>query len=208
MVTKSVSRTTVVLLLLTLAIFSLACDFSPIAPLIILDNFFGTNFVSRAYQSPPEQPAATEAAAATEVVLPVTEGPVESGSQATEAAAPLSATEAPAAQPVSPGTNATVIGGWCGPYCDEAEGTFYYRWSVDLMQNPADGSYAGTVKFHNCPGGGRLLYRVTGAQQAGPLITLTGVMQQGGGALHDNAAALLEFTFDLSTGQISPNLAP
>lgn len=76
------------------------------------------------------------------------------------------------------------------------------------MQNPADGSYAGTVKFHNCPGGGRVAYRVTGPAQPGLLITLTGVKKDGGGDLYKNAAETLAFSFDLSSGQITPNLSP
>ena len=157
---------------------------------------------------PPQNPPATEVPAP----------PVENSNQPlAENPAPPPALEQPVvpAVPVAPAEQvpviaspAAVIGGWYGSYCDEAEGTFYYRWSVDLMQNPADGSYAGTVKFHDCPEGGRVSYRVTGPVQPGPLITLTGVLKDGGGALYSNAAATLAFTFDLSTGQITPNLSP
>jgi len=160
---------------------------------------------------PPQDPSAGE------VPAPAGENPENSNQPPVENPAPPPAQEqpaepaAPAAPPEQPPASAspaTVVGGWYGPYCDEAEGTYYYRWSVDLMQNPADGSYAGTVKFHNCPGGGRVAYRITGPAQPGPLLSLNGTLMDGGGALHDSAAASLTFTFDLTAGQITPNLAP
>jgi hypothetical protein len=101
-----------------------------------------------------------------------------------------------------------VIGGWYGPACDEAEGTYIYRWSVDLMQDPATGQYVGTVKFHACPGGGRVLYRVIGDPQSSQSITLTGEKRDGGGDLLGSAPDLNTFTLDLDTGKITPNLAP
>lgn len=207
MVNKSPSKIAVLFVIFLLSGFSLACSMSPIAPLVFLDDYFGTNYVSRAYQATPKLPTEPPAAAATEAAVPATEAPAEPAVQATEAASPPSATEASVPQPAS-ASPATVVGGWYGAYCDEAEGTYYYRWSVDLMQNPADGSYAGTVKFHNCPGGGRVAYRVTGPAQPGTLLSLNGTLMDGGGALHETAAASLTFTFDLTAGQITPNLAP
>ena len=119
----------------------------------------------------------------------------------------------PADQPVPPAnqndvSSAEVIGGWYGPACDEAEGTFIYRWSVDLMKDPQTGQLAGTVKFHNCPGGGRVLYRVSGNPPTGTVFTLAGEKKIGGGDLFGSAAESITFTFDSSTGQITPNLAP
>jgi hypothetical protein len=101
-----------------------------------------------------------------------------------------------------------VIGGWYGPACDEAEGTFIYRWSVDLMKAPQTGQLAGVVKFHDCPGGGRVLYYVVGNQPIGTVYTLTGQKKEGGGDLFVSAEEDLTFTFDSSSGQITPNLAP
>jgi hypothetical protein len=101
-----------------------------------------------------------------------------------------------------------VIGGWYGPACDEAEGTYIYRWSVDLMQNPATGQYVGTVKFHDCPEGGRVLYRVVGDAPTGQVFTLSGVKKDGGGNLLASAPETNVFTFDQSSGTITPNLAP
>ncbi len=43
-----------------------------------------------------------------------------------------------------------------GSPCDEAEGTFIYRWSLDLMEEVGRDLVMGTVKFHNCPQGGRV----------------------------------------------------
>jgi hypothetical protein len=117
----------------------------------------------------------------------------------------------PASQPSLPAVQdaagmAVVVGGWYGPACDEAEGTFIYRWSVDLLKNSQTGQLAGTVKFHACPGGGRVLYRVTGKPSIGTVFTLEGEKKDGGGDLFDTAAEDVTFTFDSSTGQLSPNL--
>ncbi len=121
----------------------------------------------------------------------------------------------PPDQPVSPQSGKEedtssykVIGGWYGPACDEAEGTYIYRWSVDLMQDPATGKYVGTVKFHDCPGGGRVLYRVVGDAPTGQVFTLSGVKKDGGGNLLGSAPETNVFTFDQSSGTITPNLAP
>ncbi len=101
-----------------------------------------------------------------------------------------------------------VVGGWYGPACDEAEGTYNFRWSVDLMKNPQTGQLKGTVKFHDCPGGGRVLYTVVGNNPTGGVYTLTGQKMDGGGDLLSSAPETSTFTFDSSKGQISPNLAP
>jgi hypothetical protein len=101
-----------------------------------------------------------------------------------------------------------LIGDWHGRSCDEAEGTFIYRWSVDLMQDPATDEIVGTIKFHACPGGGRVLYRVIGKPQSNPVLTLTGDKREGGGDLFASAAETIIFTFDTTTEQITPNLAP
>ncbi len=106
-------------------------------------------------------------------------------------------------------SSAEVIGGWYGAFCDEAEGTFLYRWSVDLMQNPQTGEIFGTVKFHDCPGGGRVRYYVTGKSQMGPIYQLSGIKKSdGGGELMESSPESIEFTFDSDSGQLTPNLAP
>ena len=102
-----------------------------------------------------------------------------------------------------------VIGGWYGPACDEAEGTYYYRWSVDLMENAATGGFIGVAKFHDCPGGGRVSYYLTGDTQSGNVINLKGEKtDSGGGDLFGSAEQTIDFTFDLTNGNLTPNLAP
>lgn len=121
--------------------------------------------------------------------------------------------EEPEAQPpVNSGSNdggsPNVVGNWHGAACDEAEGTFIYRWSVDLMKDPASGQLLGVIKFHDCPGGGRVLYYVSGAPPAQTTFTLTGEKMEGGGDLFNSAQDTVTFTFDSAAGEISPNLAP
>ena len=97
-----------------------------------------------------------------------------------------------------------------GPACEsgEEEGA-PYRWSVELLQDPATGKLEGTIKFHACPGGGRAVYRVSGTTGDGIVFTLAGKkMEVGGGDLFGTAPAQETFTFDSSSGQLTPNLAP
>jgi hypothetical protein len=122
----------------------------------------------------------------------------------------------PAATKASPSVD--VVGGWHGDKCDETEGTFIYRWSLDLMKDPAIGQVLGTLKFHDCPGGGRALFRVVGVEQAGSVITLTGTLKDGGGELYQTTQGkvasssgdpgTMSFTFDSTTGEIQPNFTP
>jgi hypothetical protein len=121
------------------------------------------------------------------------------------------AAEEQAESPTEEPTPDSVINGsgnWHGVECDEAEGTFIYRWSVSLMQDPNTGELKGTVKFHNCPGGGRVLYSVVGSSPTGSVYTLTGEKRDGGGTLFDSSADNLIFTFDSTSATIEPNLAP
>lgn len=95
-----------------------------------------------------------------------------------------------------------------GSYCDEAEGTYIYRWSIDLMQEVEAKQVLGTVKFHDCPGGGRILYRVEGFVNEDGTFSLSGTKKDGGGALYSNAPGTTQFNFNPTTGVISPNYAP
>jgi hypothetical protein len=99
-------------------------------------------------------------------------------------------------------------GNWHGVACAEAEGTYIYRWSVDLMNDPGTGGLKGTIKFHDCPGGGRVLYSVIGPLPTSSIYTLTGVKREGGGDLFEAAPEELPFTFDSSALTIDQNLAP
>jgi hypothetical protein len=95
-----------------------------------------------------------------------------------------------------------------GSYCNEVEGTYIYRWSLDLLQEVEAKQVLGTVKFHDCPGGGRVLYRVEGFVNEDGTFTLSGTKRDGGGDLYSKAPAATQFTFDPTTGVISPNYAP
>jgi hypothetical protein len=99
-------------------------------------------------------------------------------------------------------------GNWNGSACAEAEGTYIYRWAVSLVNDPNSGGVVGTVKFHDCPGGGRALYRVTGDLPTDSVYTLNGEKRDGGGALFDASPDTQTFIFDSSTQTIEPNFAP
>ena len=105
--------------------------------------------------------------------------------------------------------SANVARDYYGPACDsgEEEGAPYH-WSVELLQDPATGKLEGTIKFHACPGGGRAVYRVSGAAGNETVFTLTGKKVSGGGELFGAAPEQETFTFDTSSGALSPNLAP
>lgn len=118
--------------------------------------------------------------------------------------------EEPAAELVNTNESesVTVVGDWHGVACDEAEGTYSYRWSIDLIQDPNTNQIVGTVKFHACPGGGRVLYRVTGEATTNPIVTLNGIRKEGAGDLFNNSPETAVFEYDTQSNQISPNYAP
>jgi hypothetical protein len=121
---------------------------------------------------------------------------------------PMTEEQQPTPDPSEAGSESTtVVGDWHGAACDEAEGTYQYRWSVNLIQDPETDQIIGTIKFHACPGGGRVLYRVIGEPQTDPVLTLTGIKNDGAGDLFTNSPDSIEFTFDTSKGKISPNLS-
>ncbi len=97
-----------------------------------------------------------------------------------------------------------VISDTHGPYCDEAEGTFAYTWQVNLIQRTDTGDYMGTIKYHNCPGGGRVAYHVVGEPQEGAkIIMLSGTKKDGGGELYEKSLEYATFYFDLENGQLT-----
>jgi hypothetical protein len=184
-------------LLLILMLFMLACE-APFFPLELPEISLSVSpeeFIDMLF--PDEEQAADEATQPSDSASP--ELP-QTPADASDAATPPKEEETGSVE---------VIGGWYGAFCDEAEGTFLYRWSVDLMQNPKTREIVGTVKFHDCPGGGRVRYYVIGEPQKGPVYILLGEKKSdGGGALLESAPASIDFTFDSDTGQITPNLAP
>lgn len=137
---------------------------------------------------------------------PVPASPVRKLPTATNPIAPLATVEIRKSQ-AAPVAN--VARDFYGPACEsgEEEGAPYH-WSVELIQDPASGNLEGTIKFHACPGGGRAVYRVSGTTGNGTTFTLAGKKMSGGGELYRTAPEQETFTFDTSSGQITPNLAP
>ena len=76
-----------------------------------------------------------------------------------------------------------------------------------MLIDPKNNAYEGTIKFHNCPDGGRASYRVSGSSD-GSLLHLTGNLVGGGGDLFGTVPPQQTFTFNPATGVIEPNLAP
>lgn len=97
-----------------------------------------------------------------------------------------------------------LYGDWHGEACQEAEGTFQYKWEVHLFMDPAKNLIVGTVKFHDCPGGGRVLYSVKGETITESLIKLDGSKQTGAGNLYNNSPDNQVFNFDPLLGEIVP----
>jgi hypothetical protein len=95
-----------------------------------------------------------------------------------------------------------------GPACDSDDEGYPYRWQVDLILDSQTNTYAGSLAFHDCPGGGRAIYRVTAPNLNADQLSLTGVLKLGGGALFDSAPKQATFSFNRQTGKVEPNLAP
>ena len=98
----------------------------------------------------------------------------------------------------------TFFGDYHGAECAEAEGTFKYEWSVNLFFDPTKNKVVGAVKFHECPGGGRVLYSVTGEILNENLIVLDGEKQSGAGDLFNNSPQTKKFNFNPEVGEIVP----
>jgi hypothetical protein len=98
----------------------------------------------------------------------------------------------------------TFFGDYHGDECSEVEGTFKYKWSVNLFFDTTKNKIVGAVKFHECPGGGRVLYSVTGEIINETLIVLYGEKQSGAGALFNNSPKNQNFNFNPELGEIVP----
>ena len=60
------------------------------------------------------------------------------------------------AQASAAASNFSEIRDYYGPACPEGEEeNAPYRWSVEMLMDPKNNVYEGTIKFHNCPDGGR-----------------------------------------------------
>ncbi len=97
-------------------------------------------------------------------------------------------------------------GSWHGDACEQGEGTYLYRWQLDLAKDPTSGQIVGTLKFHKCPNGGRVLYRVVYESTSGSKITLAGALIEASGDLSASAPPNQEFTFYKDSVIIEPNL--
>lgn len=135
--------------------------------------------------------------------LPPTSPPVQ------EPTVPAEQGAEPAVSQTAPATrNFSEISDYYGPACPAGEEeNAPYRWSVEMLVDTNNNIYEGTIKFHNCPGGGRAIYRVSGSRD-GDLLRLTGDLVSGSGALNDTAPKQQAFTFDPASGLLEPNLAP
>ncbi len=153
------------LLLAGVVVLSLACLATPTPEPV----------ASKAPQVEPEQPIASEPAAA-QVQTPLNSAQIDKFAR-----------------------------GWYGPACDEPENA-PYRWEITLLYDASSGRLEGVVKFHNCPGGGWVTYRVSGLPSSDQVVTLAGKKVAGGGDLHATAKDEETFTFDVSTVQLSPQL--
>ncbi len=110
------------------------------------------------------------------------------------------ADDPPTSEEDSESTSPLIFHDWYGPACEEMEGTFPYFWEVHLVENPETDGVNGTIKFHNCPGGGRVLYTVSGSQNEEGLFLLQGTKKTGGGALYNDSADVRTYTFDPASG--------
>ena len=152
-------------------------------------------------QKPTTPPKPAIVVSVTPVVKPAVQEPADSSDQAVEP-------QSVASQAVSTTGSFTEIRDYYGPACpDGEEENAPYRWSVEMLIDPINNAYEGTIKFHNCPGGGRVSYRVSGSSD-GSLLHLTGDLVDGGGELSNTAPMQQTFTFNPATGVIEPNLAP
>ena len=98
-----------------------------------------------------------------------------------------------------------LLGDWYGERCeDEDVGTFAYHWSINLFKNTTTGRIVGTLKFHECPGGGKVLYAVTGSETAEGTLILEGEKKTGAGQLYESSSDYQNFNFDPVSGQIIP----
>lgn len=92
-----------------------------------------------------------------------------------------------------------------GADCPGATGNAAFRYVVDLTQT--DAQISGVVAFHNCPGGGRASYSVTGTATAASTVELQGTLDTSQGPLSATAPANQSFTVSVGSAP-NPNFAP
>lgn len=89
--------------------------------------------------------------------------------------------------------------------CPGETGNAAFRWVVDLAQN--NDQITGVVAFHDCPGGGRASYDVTGTATTASSVQLDGTLTSGQGPLGGTAPGSQSFTVSPGSAP-SPNFAP
>jgi len=110
-----------------------------------------------------------------------------------------------AASPPAGGGVTDFSGRWTGPQSCNATGDAAFRWVVDLSQS--DDQVNGIVAFHDCPGGGRARYEVSGTATSAASLEADGTLVSSAGPLAGTAPA--NQTFTLREGEPpDPNFAP
>jgi predicted heme/steroid binding protein len=96
---------------------------------------------------------------------------------------------------------------WNSPYeCSEQEGTVYgWRWNVVL--SGSDGFITGYIYFHDCPGGGRIAYEVSGIVREDGTFEVSGSLIFSVGPLASYAPIQQDFILRVNE-EPSPNFAP
>jgi hypothetical protein len=96
-------------------------------------------------------------------------------------------------------------GSWqSGGTCDNPAAPF--RWTVNLQQDD-EGKVTGRITFHNCPGGGRSEYSVSGQATLEDTLTLQGTKDLSLGGLGGSTPGSTTFTITKG-GPPEPNYAP
>jgi hypothetical protein len=73
-----------------------------------------------------------------------------------------------------------------GPLCGE-EFEVNYKWRISLIQNDK-GEITGTIRLHDCPGGGQVAYHVVGQEIEGQhFVILQGTKSGGAGKLYQDS---------------------
>jgi len=82
-----------------------------------------------------------------------------------------------------------------------------WRWEVTLAQSPT-GAVTGTIKYHNCPDGGRVTYNVTGQATTAPTVQLQANKTDSLGDLGDTTPPSVTITIGPPPSPPTPNYTP
>ena len=123
-------------------------------------------------------------------------GHVTQGSQPEPATAPQTAATS------KPKVFTEWDGDWTGAPCNEPE-AFAFKWMVSLEETD-QGTVVGTVRFHDCPGGGMVIYNVTGTPDPDTPqeIILEATKIGGTGARGDASPEDATYSFNIETEKL------